>query len=253
MRAGSSLRACIASLCSRGCRPSFAQPRRLTDRRSLDHATGQVTRSARTTAPASRLADDLHDRARRGAQGRPCGGDRPRRRAARSGRGARQPRDPERHVPLPGDQARRQGSRQPRLRRPIPASPAASRPSTSCSGWPSSAARSAMSASSFPTMRSARSSSARWCSAMRRRALQYGQDRDPRRRRLCRADRPRPLAADHAQAPFRIPARRDGAGPLHRSALMKKLLLLAAAAMTVTTPAAAAAACRTRSAPTCRS
>ena len=50
--------------------------------------------------------------------------------------------------------------------------------------------------------------------------LPYGTD-ETRHRGLCRAHRPQPLAADHAAAPFRIPARRHGAGSLDQVSALK--------------------------------
>ena len=165
---------------------------------------------------AFRLRDwrkDVRKCAGRRAQVRALGRRDPRRCAARSRRGACGTGNSERHVPLPGDQARFEQPRAlPTLLEDAADPPAGSAPNASCSGSASSAERSGISASSSPAMRSAMCSSARWCSRTKRRALQYGQDQQRDVAGSPRADRPEPLAAGDAAAAFQIPARCHGAG-----------------------------------------
>ena len=168
-------RSLLASSPARRLQRRFEQPAGMIPRWTTDWRRGRDRgRPRRGCATGAQTFDG---RARRGAQVRPWRGDRPRRRAARSRCGARRPADPQRHLPLPGDQARRQASRATSTTSLIPASPAGSAPSSRPAASGQAERLAALCRPrSFPTMRCARSSSARLCSATRPRALQYGQD-----------------------------------------------------------------------------
>ena len=111
--------------------------------------------------------------------------------------------NPQRHVPLPSDQARSEGRRQSRLCLPIPGFTCRVRPEETLQRLGKLSGSQRYVGVIFPGDAIRNVFLGTLAFADETRALQYGQD-DAGRRRLCRADRPQPLAAGHAAAPFRV-------------------------------------------------